>query len=71
MLAPRSVTDSVGARWGMSAGRPSSPVGLREAGATSSSSWCYPWCYWGVGAPSPTPERGMLEDWKHLNFLFY
>lgn len=21
--------------------------------------------------PSPTPEWGMLGDWKHLNFLFY
>lgn len=41
-------------------------------GATSSFSWCYPWCYWGVGAPPlPTPELGMLGDWKHLNFLFY
>lgn len=40
-------------------------------GVTSSFSWCYPWCYWGVGAPSPTLEWGMLGDWKHLNFLFY
>lgn len=25
----------------------------------------------GGSLPSPTPEWGMLRDWKHLNFLFY
>lgn len=40
-------------------------------GMTSSFSRCYPWCYWGVGRLSllPTPEWGVVGDWKNLNFL--
>lgn len=61
-----------GARWGCLRIL-ATPVGLREAGCDLIFLMVLSLVLLGCGGslPSPTPERGMLGDWKHLNFLFY
>lgn len=49
------------------------PMGLREVGCNLIFLMVLSLVLLGCGGsfPSPTPEWGMLGDWKHLNFLFY
>lgn len=73
LLSALRLSEVGGRLGGMSGTRPHQPVGLREAGCDLIFLMVLSLVLLGCGGslPSPTPEWGMLGDWKHLNFLFY